>query len=177
MGLAFSGTFSSKVRPVAIIFAIGLGLGLGNARAEISDADKVFLDTMAASDTAEIELSRIVAAQALSPQVRDFAQTIASDHSENYQALLGLCRDKKYAVAPRVDAAHGEVMARLRSADTPEAAERAYLDAVAVDQANIDSLLERIAGNSNDADIARFAADTLSAVKNHEDSAKQLASK
>ena len=78
----------------------------------------------------------------------------------------------------RIDATHGEVMAKLRSADTPEAAERAYVDAVvAIHQANIDSLLERIAGNSNDADIGRFAADTLSAVKNHEDSAKQLASK
>ena len=168
---------TSKVRPVAMIVAIGVGLGLSSARAEISDTDKVFLDTMAASDNAEVELSRIVAAQALSPQVRDFAQTIASDHSQNYQALLELCRDKKYAVAPRIDATHGEVMAKLRSADSPEAAERAYLDAIAVDQANIDSLLERTAGNSNDADIARFAADTLSAVKNHEDSAKQLASK
>ncbi|HET7778406.1 MAG TPA: DUF4142 domain-containing protein, partial [Rudaea sp.] len=78
---------------------------------------------------------------------------------------------------PRGDATHGQVVARLRSADSPEAAERAYLDAITVDQANIDSLLEQIAGNSNDADIARFAADTLTAVKNHEESAKQLASK
>ncbi|HSC10729.1 MAG TPA: DUF4142 domain-containing protein [Rhodanobacteraceae bacterium] len=167
----------SRIQPVAIALAIGLGLALSTARAEVSDADKAFLDTMAASDTAEVELTRIVAAQALSPQVRDFAQTIASDHSENYQALLELCRDKKYAVAPRADATHGQVVARLRSADSPEAAERAYLDAIAVDQANIDSLLEQIAGNSNDADIARFAADTLTAVKNHEESAKQLASK
>src|SRR6476659_6184906 len=112
---------TSKVRPMAMIVAIGVGLI--SARAEISDTDKVFLDTMAASDTAEVELSRIVAAQALSPQVRDFAQTISSDHSENYQALLALCRDKKYAVAPRVDPAHGEVMRKLQSADSPEAAE------------------------------------------------------
>ena len=54
---------------------------------------------------------------------------------------------------------------------------RAYLDAIAADQAVIDSLLEKIAGNSNDSDIARFASDTLTAVKNHEDSVKQLASR
>ena len=167
---------NSKVLLMAMIAAC-LGPGLDTARAEISDADKVFLDTMAASDVAEVELSRIVASQAQSPQVRDFAQTIASDHNENYQALLQLCSDKKYAIAPRVDATHGEVMLKLRSADSPEAAERAYLDAIAADQATIDSLLEKISGNSNDADIKRFAADTLTAVKNHEDSAKQLASK
>jgi putative membrane protein len=155
----------------------GLGLGTTTACAEISDADKAFLDAMAASDMAEIELSRAATSQALSPQVRDFAQTIASDHGENYQALLALCSNKKYATAPRVDATHGEAMRRLRGADSPEAAERAYIDAVAVDQATIDSLLEKTAGNSNDADIARFAADTMTAVKNHEDSAKQLASK
>ncbi len=161
----------------AMLLVACFGLGTRTACAEISDADKAFLDAMAASDMAEIELSRAAAAQALSPQVRDFAQTIASDHGENYQALLALCSDKKYAIAPRVDATHGEVMSRLRSADSPESAERAYLDAIAVDQAAIDSLLEKTAGNSNDAEVARFAADTLTAVKNHEDSAKQLASK
>ena len=159
-----------------MVLAAGLGLGTTTARAEISDADKAFLDTMAASDLAEVELSRIAASQALSPQVRDLAQTIASDHNENYQALLQLSSNKKYAIAPR-DSTHGEAMLKLHSADSPEAAERAYLDAVAVDQATIDSLLEKISGNSNDADIKRFAADTLIAVKHHEDAAKQLASK
>jgi len=168
---------ASKILPMAMALAIGLGLGASTARAEISDADKTFLDAMAASDNAEVELSRIAAAQALSPQVRDFAQTIASDHGENYRALLELCSDKKYAIAPRVDAMHGEAMRKLGNADSPEAAERAYLDAIAADQANIDSLLEKMAGNSNDADIARFAADTLTEVKKHEDSAKQLARK
>ena len=159
---------------LTMALAACLGLGAGNARAEISDADKAFLDAMAASDMAEIELSRAATSQSLSPPVRDFAQTIASDHGQNYQALLALCSDKKYAIAPRVDAAHGEVMRRVSSADSPEAADRAYLDAIAADQATIDSLLEKTAGNSNDADISRFAADTLTAVKNHEDSARQL---
>ena len=168
---------NSRFLPMMLLPALCLGMGPGAARAEISDTDKVFLDTMAANDMAEVELSRIAASQALSPQVRDLAQTISSDHNQNYQALLALCRDKKYAIAPRVDATHGEVMIKLRSADSPEAAERAYVDAIAVDQANIDSLLEKIAGNSNDADISRFATDTLTAVKNHEDSAKRLASK
>jgi putative membrane protein len=157
-----------------MVLAACFGLGTTTAQAEISDADKAFLDTMAASDMAEIELSRIATSQSLSPQVRDFAHTIALDHGENYQALLALCSDKKYAIAPRVDAAHGEVMRRVSSADSPEAADRAYLDAIAADQATIDSLLEKTAGNSNDADISRFAADTLTAVKNHEDSARQL---
>ena len=162
---------------MTLVLASGVGLWLSTARAEISDADKAFLDTMAATDMAEVELSRMAVSQALSSPVRDFAQTIASDHGENYQALVDLCRDKKYAVTPRIDATHGVVMGKLRSADSPEAAERAYVDAIAADQAAIDSLLEKTAGNSNDADIARFAADTLAVVKNHEDSAKQLASR
>ena len=168
---------NSRVLMLTVAAACGLGLGVGTARADISDTDKAFLDAMASSDMAEVELSRVAMSQALSPQVHDFAQTIASDHTENYQALLGLCRDKKYAIAPRLDATHAEVMRKLHSADSPEAAERAYLDAIAADQAIIDSLLEKIAGNSNDADISRFAADTLTAVKDHEDSARQLASK
>jgi len=168
-------TFTAPL--LTMTLAACLSLGVGTARAEISDTDKVFLDTMAATDAAEIELSRAVASQALSPQVRDFAQTIASDHGENYQALLDLCRDKNHVIAPRIDAMHGDVIGKLRSADSPLAAERAYLDAIAADQAAIDDPLEKIAGNSNDSDMARFASATLTAVKNYEDSVKQLASK
>lgn len=158
----------------AICVGCILGVEVRTAEAEVSDADKAFLDAMAATDMTEVELSRLATAQPLSSQVRDFAQTLAVDHTENYQALLDLCNEKKYTVAPRIDATHGEVIRKLRGANSPEAAERAFLDAVANDQAAVDSLLEQIAGNSNDAEIARFAADTLAAVKNHEDSAKQL---
>jgi len=101
-------TFTALLMTTAL--GVCLSLGASTARAEISDTDKVFLDTMAATDAAEIELSRAVASQALSPQVRDFAQTIASDHGENYQALLDLCRDKNHVIAPRIDAMHGDVI-------------------------------------------------------------------
>lgn len=168
---------TSKMAFMITILAGCLALDAGIASAAISDADAAFLDAMASSDTTEIELSRLALTHALSSQVRDFAQTIAADHDENYQALLDLCREKEHAVAPRIDATHGEVMRKLRTADSPEAAERAYLDAIGTDQAAIDSLLEQIAGNSNDGEISRFAADTLAAVKNHEDSARKLASK
>jgi predicted outer membrane protein len=154
-----------------------LALHAGRASAMIGDADKAFLDAMASSDTTEIELSRLALTHPLSAPVRDFAQTIVADHDQNYQALLDLCRAKEYAVAPRIDATHGDVMRKLRNADSPESAERAYLDAIGADQAAIDSLLEKIAGNSNDAQISRFAADTLAAVKDHEDSARKLASR
>ena len=90
---------NSTLLLTTMVLAACFGLGTSTARAEISDADKAFLDTMAASDMAEIELSRVATSQSLSPQVRDFAQTIASDHGANYQALLTLCSDKKYAIA------------------------------------------------------------------------------
>jgi predicted outer membrane protein len=161
----------------AVCIGCMLGVEVRMAAAEVSNADKAFLDAMAASDMTEVELSRLVTSQPLSSQVRDFAQTLAVDHTENYQALLDLCNEKNYTVAPRIDAAHGEVMRKLRAAGSPEAAAHAFLDAVSSDQSALDSLLEQIAGNSNDAEIARFAADTLAAVKNHEESAKQLTSR
>lgn len=162
---------------ISTILAASLALSAGTIQAALSDADKAFLDALASSDTTEIELSRLALTHPLSSPVRDFAQTMAADHDDNYQALLNLCREKEYAVAPRIDASHGEIMRKLRSADSSESAEHVYLDAIGSDQAAIDSLLEKIAGNSNDAEISRFAADTLAAVKNHEDSAKKLASK
>jgi predicted outer membrane protein len=144
---------------------------------ELTDAEKSFLDAVAASDMAETQLSKAALAKSSTSAVLNLAQEIADDHSANYQTLVALCGDKKYAIAPQLDERHRILLLKLQSTDSADAVNRIYLDAIATDQSDLDSVLERISGNSNDSDISRFAADTLATVKKHEEVARNLASK
>ena len=144
------------------------------AAAQLTDTDKAFLDAVAVSDVAQVEMSRAVLARLQTPAVNALAQSITSDHNQNYQALMDLCREKQYAVAPQLDTYHAELLRKIKAAPTPEAAERIYIDAVNSDQSALNSLLEQTAGNSNDTEIARFASDLLTSVKSHTAAAQQL---
>jgi len=148
--------------------------GLVFAGTQLTDTDRAFLDAVAASDVAQVELSRAALPRLQTPAANHLAQTITSDHNANYQALLDLCRQKQYVIAPQLDTYHGELLRRIRDAASTEAAERIYIDAVSADQSALNSLLEQTAGNSNDTEIARFASDLLTTVKSHSSTAQQL---
>jgi predicted outer membrane protein len=65
----------------------------------------------------------------------------------------------------------------LLAADSNEGFDSAYLGAVVADHAHMASAIERIANNSSDSDIAVFAADTLAALRKHEQIASDLAAR
>ena len=146
------------------------------ANAQLTDTDKAFLDTVAAGDVAAVELSRAALPHLRTPAVNGLAQTVTSDHNENYQALMDLCRQKQYAVAPQLDAYHADLLRKIQATASSDAVERIYVDAVTADQSALNSLLEQTAGNSNDTEIARFASSLLAMVKSHEAAAEHLAS-
>jgi predicted outer membrane protein len=106
--------------------------------------------------------------------VRSFAQQMADDQSSNYRDLQALCEKKGYAIVPQMDSRQAEIFNKLQSASGSAALDRVYVDAIAADQSGMESLLEKIANNSNDSDITRFASDTLISVKKHEQMAATL---
>jgi predicted outer membrane protein len=160
--------------PMAAIL-IGLAVSGPGGAATLTDTDKAFIDAVAASDVAQVEMSRVALERLQTPAINSLAQTITSDHNENYQALLDLCREKQYAVAPQLDAYHGELLRKMKSAPSTEDVERLYVEAVNADQSALNGLLEQTAGNSNDTEVARFASDMLATVKSHSAVGQQLA--
>jgi putative membrane protein len=140
----------------------------------LTDVGSSFLDAVATSDYTGIELSKAAAANSQSQAVRGFAQQMADDQSNNYSALQALSDKKKHAIAPQFDGRQAETLRQVQSANNGDAIDRAYLDAMITDQSAMESVLERIANNSNDSDIARFASDTLTMVKKHQQAAAGL---
>jgi putative membrane protein len=163
----------------ALVMCLGLGWAVGQDgdSRQLAGTDKAFLDDVAAGDKSEIDLGTVAAGKALAPAVRSLAQQMVAEHGNNFRELQTLGGKKNYPIAAQPEANHGELLDKLVSADSGEAFDREYLDAVVADHALMQGVLERIANDSNDSDIVRFAADTLAAAKKHEQMAKALASR
>src|SRR5947209_866640 len=71
----------------------------GNA---ISDAQ--FVELASANDLAEINLGKMAATQASSPDVKKFAEHIVADHTKSSKLLLEIANKQGLKVAPMMDA-------------------------------------------------------------------------
>jgi len=169
-------TFGSTT---ALLICLGSGWAADeqSGNRQLTDAEKSFLTAAAVGNNSEIELSKVAADKARAAGVRSFAQQMIDDHSKNYRELLALCQKKNYLIAPELDSGHREILRKLESAESGDAFDGAYIDAMVADHSEMDGILERIANNSNDSDITRFASDTLATVKKHEQMAKDLSGK
>ena len=141
----------------------------------LDDREKSFIDTLAAADRAEMELSRAIAARSTKPGVRRIARVLLNEDAANYQALFRLCLTKTYAIAPQMDERHRAVLRRMQkgAATTAGAAgqddiEQTYLDTVRLDKAGLSDVLERISSDATDGELSRFAAQTLAMVQKHQ---------
>ncbi|QBB70608.1 DUF4142 domain-containing protein [Pseudolysobacter antarcticus] len=181
----FCGRFLMNIRhaslAIALVFAMPCGNAFGDEEnidsTQLHDMDKAFLDAAASADHAEIELSKVALAKTRTPAIRTFAQQMIADHGKNYLELQTLCRNKKYAIAPELDADHRTLLRKLNSANSDDGFDRAYLDATIADHMRMDALLDRAANNSNDSDIKRYSANTSLIVKKHEQMAQDLVAK
>ncbi len=174
-----------NIRLAVFASATAFAMCLGSGRAadhnvhgrQLADADKAFLDNVAAVDKSEIELGTVAADKALAPAVRSMARQMLDQHSDNLRDLQALGHKKGYLIAPRLDAGHRELLHMLQAADSNEGFDSAYLGAVVADHAQMASAIERIANKSSDSDIALFAADTLAALRKREQIASDLAAR
>jgi predicted outer membrane protein len=140
----------------------------------LDDMEKSFIDTIAAADRAEMELSRAIVARSTKPSVRRLARVLLNEDAANYHELFRLCLTKTYAIAPQLDERHREALRRVQYNPAPNAPgsageiEQTYLDTVRVDKADISGILERISSGATDGELSRFAADTLAMVQKHQ---------
>jgi putative membrane protein len=174
-----------NIRLATLGSAAALILSLGSVHAadentdssQLPDAEKSFLEAAAATDKSEIELSKVALAKSRTPAVKSFAQQMITEHNNNYRDLQALCDKKSFLIAPELDSGHRAILRKLQSGSGDESFDHAYIDAIVSDHAQMDTALDQIANNSNDADLKQFAADTLLVFQKHEQMAKDLSGK
>jgi predicted outer membrane protein len=97
-----------------VAFVMLPALNAGTAIAAFSAADKTFATKAAQGGLAEVEMSQLALQKATSPQVKQFAQQMVTDHTKGNQELMQLAKSEGIELPSQVDGKHKSTMERLQ---------------------------------------------------------------
>ncbi|MEJ1973093.1 MAG: DUF4142 domain-containing protein [Lacunisphaera sp.] len=138
-----------------------------SAFAELSRADRHFFEKAAKGGTKEVEISQGALMHLTSPEVRNFAQMMVSDHAQTNAELQALAQQKG-VVLPAPDP-----KVERKWSDNAKDVEDEYLATMVGEHKDAVDLFEK-AAKSDDPDIAAFAQKTLPTLRAHLATVKQL---
>ncbi len=161
---------------------VAFSIGMANAAQPPSDkgdpvvtgGDLAFMNDAAPGGLAEVELGRLAAERATSPQVKQFAQQMIEDHSKAGQKLEQLAQLKKVKLSPGILPQAKQTREKLAKL-TGENFDREYVKAMVQAHEKDVAGFEAVSKNATDADVKAFAAATLPTLQHHLEMIRALA--
>jgi putative membrane protein len=101
--------------PLVLAAAGALGLLSAQAMAELSSADKTFLDKAAQGGLAEVQLGQLAEQKAASPKVKQFGERMVTDHSKANQDLRQVAKQMNVTLPAQPSAEDLATARKLRS--------------------------------------------------------------
>jgi putative membrane protein len=148
----------------------------GAAAGSLAAADKAFVMKAAQGGMAEVELGRLAADKASSPDVKQFGQRMVDDHGKANDELKSLASGKNITLPTELDAKHKATEQRL-SKLSGAAFDKAYMADMVADHNTDVAEFAREAKTAHDADLKSWAAKTLPTLQEHQRMAKDVAGK
>jgi putative membrane protein len=146
---------------------------VGTAGETTLEAERGFVEDFAKSNTTEVELGRLAEQRAANPAVREFGAMIVRDHTKAGEALRqiasrhGLVLEAEYT---QPDAREKERFSNLSGADF----DREFMETMVDKHERSAETLENKAERGGQADLKRWASETLPVVRQHLERAKQI---
>ena len=153
-----------SLRPLLLATAIA-GLSIGTARAEVSDADRAFIDQLAMAGQAEVANGE-TAAKSENSAIADFGKQMVQEHGEMNQELAALAKQKGVeppTSASLTDQAKGAVMSVMPGATF----DKQYVSQQLSDHQETLALLEKQASSGDDPDLKALATKAIPVVQKH----------
>jgi putative membrane protein len=139
--------------------------------AMIAPTDAAFAQKVAASNAAELELSRIAYVKAHAPEVRAYARQLLIDHREMSINLDNFALERGYLIAWEIQPDMVSHIERLRTLDGP-AFDKAYMDLMVEAHGKSVTTLETQAASGRE--TASVANASLPTVRHHLEMARAL---
>ena len=134
-----------------------------------------FMHDAAQGGMAEVEMGKLAATKAQSPEVKKFAQMMVEDHTRAGNELKALAATKKVTL-PADIGSHKSTLDKLNGLKGADF-DKDYVKAMVDDHESVVSAFEKQADNSTDPEVKAFAAKTLPVLKKHLDAIKAIQSK
>ena len=136
--------------------------------------DATFVKKAAISDMYEIQASQLAQAKATSADVKTFASKMITDHTKTSDQLKSIVGSKSGMTLPTaIDAEHKALLTKLKGSSGAD-----FDSTYAQQQINAHQqavmLFTSESRNGKDADLKKFATDTLPALQQHLSMAQQL---
>ncbi len=130
--------------------------------------DSKFATTAADGGMTEIEFAKQALTKTTNPKVKEFAQTMITDHTKASDELMGIAKTKNITLPTGPSNDHVKKISDVGS-KTGTDYDKAYVDAMVADHKEDVDLFEKEAKDGKDADIKAYAAKTLPVLKSHLD--------
>jgi len=155
------------MRKSASMLAVALAaLAAGSAFAAVSAADKTFATDAAQDGLAEVQLGQLAAQKASSPQVKEFAQRMVTDHTQANQELMQIAAQEGVVLPTQVDSKHRNDMDTLRSLNGPQF-DSAYMQHMLQDHQKDVAAFQKQAQGGSDPALKSFAQKQLPILQQH----------
>jgi putative membrane protein len=141
-------------------------LGTLPTLAAVSGADKTFATEAAKGGLAEVQLSQLALQKASSPQVKDFAQRMVTDHTQANQDLMQLGTSENLNLPTQLDTKHKSELDRL-NAMSGTAFDTAYMQDMVQDHKQAVADFQKQAKSGSDPALKSFAQKYLSVIQQH----------
>jgi putative membrane protein len=164
------------MRKHIMVLAALAALTAAPALSAVSAADKQFAAEAAQGGLAEVEMGQLALQKANSPQVKQFAQRMVTDHTQANQELLQLAKSQNLDVPTQVDAKHKSDMDMLRGMNGT-AFDTAYMQHMVQDHQKDVAEFQKQAQSSGDPALKSFAVKYLPVLQQHLQMAQSTASK
>jgi len=139
----------------------------------LASADASFVQTAAQGGMAEIAMAKLAEQKSHSRAVRHFAEKMVTDHTAADQQLQQIAQTKGAVVPTSVDDEQQAALTKLQG-ESGRTFDRDYIDGQVKDHEAMLSAFQTEESSGSDADLKKFAADTIPVIQEHLDMAKKL---
>jgi putative membrane protein len=137
-------------------------------------SDQKFLDFAAQTDMVEANLGQLAQEQGVSQQVKDYGQTLATDHTQDYAMLQTLAQQAGLTVPTAIDAEHNKGMITPFHQLKGPGFDKKFAHDMAAGHSQAIQVYQNEAKDAQNPAIKSYAQQTLATLQKHLDGAKAL---
>lgn len=153
--------------------AVSSSMALAQNSGSAATSDQSFVNLVAQTDMTEAHLGQLAAEQASSQAVKDYGQTLVSDHTADYNQITALATKANLTVPKGLDAEHEKAIApfeKLKGA----AFDRKYIHMMIPGHETAIAAYDKESRDGQNADLKAYAKQTLPTLEKHKAGAQAL---
>lgn len=157
----------------AFLPAMGLAQAAHKGATMKPMSDQDFVDFAAQTDMTEAHLGQLAQDQAAAQGIKDYGQTLTTDHTSDYNQITAVATKANLTVPKGLDAKHDKMIApfeKLKGA----AFDRKFLHEMVAGHTAAIAVYKRESNDAQNADLKAYATQTLPTLEKHLHDAETL---